>query len=56
MLVGRRNHDPADGPVLDFDEACIRTTKRWLDDAPKQPCLLFVPLLFPHPPFEEEDP
>jgi arylsulfatase A-like enzyme len=35
MLVGRRDHDVADGPVLDFDEACIRTAEQWLADAPR---------------------
>ncbi len=56
MFVGRRDHDPADGPVLDFDEACIRTAEQWLADSPEGPWLLFVPLIFPHPPFEVEDP
>jgi arylsulfatase A-like enzyme len=56
MLVGRRRHDPADGPVLDFDEACVQTAEQWLEDAPPEPWVLFVPLLFPHPPFEVEDP
>lgn len=56
MYVGRRDHDPASGPVLDFDEACIRTAEQWLADAPRGPWLLFVPLIFPHPPFEVEDP
>ena len=56
MLIGRRDHDPADGPVLDFDEACIRTAEQWLKDGPKSPWMLFIPLLFPHPPFEVEDP
>jgi arylsulfatase A-like enzyme len=56
MYIGRRDHDPNDGPVLDFDEACIRTAEQWLDDGPRTPWLLFVPLLFPHPPFEVEDP
>lgn len=56
MYIGRRDHDPSDGAVLDFDEACIRTAETWLADGPAGPWLLFVPLLFPHPPFEVEDP
>jgi arylsulfatase A-like enzyme len=56
MLIGKRTHDTNDGPVLDFDEACIRTAEQWLADQPRGPWMLFVPLLFPHPPFEVEDP
>lgn len=56
MYVGRRDHDPGDGPVLDFDEACIRTVEAWLGDAPREPWAMLVPLFFPHPPFEVEDP
>jgi arylsulfatase A-like enzyme len=50
---GRRD---ADGPVLDFDEATVQTAEAWLADAPPEPWLLFVALIFPHPPFEVEDP
>jgi arylsulfatase A-like enzyme len=56
MYVGRRAHDPQDGPVHDLDEATISTVEQWLADAPPEPWVLFVPLLFPHPPFEVEDP
>jgi arylsulfatase A-like enzyme len=47
-----------DDPVVDIDEATIRTAERWLaEGAPKdQPWLLWVPLLFPHPPFTVEEP
>lgn len=43
---------------VDFDEATIRTTERWLSEyAPRdQPWALWVPLMFPHPPFTVEEP
>ena len=50
---GRRD-GPA--PVLDFDEATVRTAEEWLAGAPREPWLLFVALIFPHPPFEVEEP
>jgi arylsulfatase A-like enzyme len=43
-------------PTVDFDEACIRTAETWLGEGLPEPWLLYVPLLFPHPPFEVEDP
>ena len=46
----------AKGVVLDFDEAAIRTAEEWLADGMPEPWLLYVPLLFPHPPFEVEEP
>lgn len=50
---GRRQ---SDGVVLDFDEATVRTAEEWLADGLPEPWLLYVPLIFPHPPFEVEDP
>src|SRR5207237_6627881 len=44
------------GPVLDFDEATVQTAEQWLADGPAEPWVLFVALLFPHPPFEVEQP
>lgn len=44
------------GPFLDFDEATVRTAEAWLASGPPEPWLLFVALIFPHPPFEVEDP
>jgi arylsulfatase A-like enzyme len=43
---------------IDFDEATIRTAERWLrEGAPAdQPWVLWVPLIFPHPPFTVEEP
>ncbi len=42
--------------MLDFDEATVQTAERWLADGLKEPWVLFVALLFPHPPFEVEEP
>ncbi len=43
---------------VDFDEATVRTAERWLHDhAPSdQPWAMWVPLIFPHPPFTVEEP
>jgi arylsulfatase A-like enzyme len=53
---GRRAAPAGPGPTLDFDEACVRTAETWLADGLPEPWLLYVPLFFPHPPFEVEDP
>lgn len=47
-----------DAPLYDSDEATIRTAQRWLaEGAPRdRPWVLWVPLLFPHPPFTVEEP
>jgi len=50
---GRRT---AEGTVLDFDEAVVRTAEEWLGAGMPEPWLLYVPLMFPHPPFEVEEP
>jgi arylsulfatase A-like enzyme len=50
---GRR---PGQGPWLDFDEAVVRTAETWLAGRPDGPWILFVPLIFPHLPFEVEEP
>lgn len=44
--------------VLDIDEAAIRTAEQWLvDGAPSdQPWVLWVPLIYPHPPFIVDEP
>jgi arylsulfatase A-like enzyme len=44
------------GPTLDFDEATVRTAVQLLADGMPEPWLLFVPLVFPHPPFTVEEP
>lgn len=42
-----------DEPLLDSDEATIRTAEAWLAEAAPdhEPWALWVPLLYPHPPF-----
>ncbi|WP_433171942.1 sulfatase-like hydrolase/transferase [Actinoallomurus sp. CA-150999] len=42
--------------AVDFDEAAIRTAEAWLAGAPREPWLLFVPLLAPHVPFKAAEP
>lgn len=44
------------GTWLDFDEAAVRTAEAWLAGKPQGPWMLFLPLIFPHLPFEVEDP
>lgn len=43
-------------PALDMDEAVVRTAEEWLADGLPEPFVLYLPLLFPHPPFEVEEP
>jgi arylsulfatase A-like enzyme len=50
---GRRK---GDGPFLDLDEANIQTAEQWLAEKPEGPWALFIALIFPHPPFEVEEP
>jgi arylsulfatase A-like enzyme len=40
----------------DFDETTVRAAEHWLQRPPAQPWLLYVPLIFPHPPFAVEEP
>ena len=47
---------PGNGTWLDFDEAATRTALDWIDSNPAGPFCLWVPLIFPHLPFEVEDP
>jgi arylsulfatase A-like enzyme len=42
--------------VVDFDEATVQTALHWLASSPPEPWVLFVPLVFPHPPFVVEEP
>jgi len=52
-----RRPDRSDGlPYLDFDEASIRTVEEILADPPPEPWCMFVALIFPHVPFQVEDP
>jgi arylsulfatase A-like enzyme len=42
--------------VYDFDEAAVCTAESWLGEGLPEPWVLFVGLVFPHPPFEVEEP
>jgi len=50
--------ETGDRDSVDFDEATVRTAQRWLREAAPdgQPWALWVPLIFPHPPFTVEEP
>lgn len=50
---GRRE---IEGVALDFDEAAVQTAESMLADGLPEPWCLFVALIFPHPPFEVEEP
>lgn len=62
--MGHRMHramyfgSPGDDVVIDLDEAVTQTAEQWLaEGAPKdQPWVLWMPLIFPHPPFTVEEP
>ncbi len=43
-----------DAPWLDFDEACTQTAIDWIHAGSDQPWCLWMPLIFPHLPFEVE--
>jgi arylsulfatase A-like enzyme len=47
-----------EAPLLDFDEATVRTAEIWLAEGmpTDRPWVLWVPLLFPHSPFKVEEP
>lgn len=50
---GLRDADKA----LDYDEAVVRSALTWLSCPPKdKPWVLFMPLIFPHCPFQVEEP
>ncbi|GME37639.1 putative sulfatase [Neofusicoccum parvum] len=40
----------------DYDECAVRSAEKWLSCPPKEPWVLFVPLIFPHCPFAVEEP
>ena len=50
--------ETGDRDSVDFDEATVRTAQRWLREAAPsaRPWALWVPLIFPHPPFTVEEP
>lgn len=50
---GRRD----DQQALDYDDAVVKSALRWLECLPDdKPWVLFMPLLFPHCPFQVEEP
>ncbi|KAK5072907.1 hypothetical protein LTR64_000683 [Lithohypha guttulata] len=50
---GLRNSNEAS----DYDDAVVRSALKWLEYPPKdKPWVLFMPLLFPHCPFQVEEP
>lgn len=54
-LFYRGRRDTAD--VIDYDEAVVRSALTWLDCPPDdKPWVLFMPLIFPHCPFQVEEP
>ncbi|TVY82029.1 Arylsulfatase [Lachnellula suecica] len=46
--------DPAQ--AVDYDEAAVRSAIKWLKCPPKGPWVLYLPLIFPHCPFQVEEP
>jgi hypothetical protein len=43
--------------AMDYDDAVVRSALKWLDCPPKdKPWVLFMPLIFPHCPFQVEEP
>lgn len=49
-------HGRRDEAFVDFDEAALLTAEHWLAEGLPEPFVLYVPLVFPHPPFEVEEP
>lgn len=50
---GLRNAEQA----MDYDDAVVRSALKWLERPPKdKPWVLFMPLIFPHCPFQVEEP
>ncbi|KAJ4349601.1 uncharacterized protein N0V89_008217 [Didymosphaeria variabile] len=50
---GLRNAEEA----LDYDDGVVRSALKWLDCPPEdKPWVLFMPLIFPHCPFQVEEP
>jgi arylsulfatase A-like enzyme len=45
---------PLEGELFDLDAATVRTACDWLTEGMPEPWCLFVPLIFPHPPFTVE--
>ncbi|KAJ5623070.1 hypothetical protein N7490_011675 [Penicillium lividum] len=49
---GLRGQDKA----VDYDEAAVRSALKWLAHPPEGPWVLYLPLVFPHCPFQVEEP
>jgi arylsulfatase A-like enzyme len=45
---------PVDEDLFELDAATVRTATDWLGEGMPEPWCLFVPLIFPHPPFTVE--
>jgi arylsulfatase A-like enzyme len=45
---------PVDGELYEVDAATVRTAVDWLTEGMPEPWCLFIPLIFPHPPFAVE--
>jgi arylsulfatase A-like enzyme len=45
---------PVDGDLFEMDAATVATAVDWLTEGLPEPWCLFVPLIFPHPPFTVE--
>ncbi|KAJ5319319.1 uncharacterized protein N7506_012023 [Penicillium brevicompactum] len=41
--------------TIDYDEAAVRSAIKWLENPPKGPWVLYLPLIFPHCPFQVEE-
>ncbi|KAH7178958.1 alkaline-phosphatase-like protein [Fusarium flagelliforme] len=52
FYLGSREEDES----FDFDEAVTRGAVEWLGTKPPEPFCLFLPLIWPHCPFEVEEP
>jgi arylsulfatase A-like enzyme len=42
--------------AVDYDEAAVRSALKWLECPPETPWVLYLPLIFPHCPFQVEEP
>jgi len=40
----------------DFDTAVVQAALEWLGSSPPEPFCLFLPLIYPHPPFQAQEP
>lgn len=56
FLGGRLEPGPDGGEPFDLDEATVTTALDWLAEGLQEPWCLFIPLIFPHPPFAVAEP